>query len=460
MEIKYNALLENGSVNPKILFSRKSENGYLVWTPGRVNITEYMDMLDSDQISFAIQNGIWSISERRKDQKINVKMLYYQKEMTIDFADIIAIIREAKKGFSEWKEYTWNYKHPVENKGNCFNYVLAPVLRVLFSYYDISRFYSESKKSINNSGLYGYDLTIDKGDLTIESGLSSSSCIVVLSAYHFILHNMVFANNIQDIGKLLGEAEWYTGTKGGANDHITIINGRKGKILINSFKGAKIKTAYKGIDSNYTYYIYDTPFKSRKADEMKIKFNNIMKNFVECSIICNEDENMEQKRLKPTKNTRLLGNIERANIIKTMRRLKNNNELKDIFAFYLFQSRLTELYRIAHINIEKYLYAIHHNIAGRLHNSNQYIEYLITGMKNVNGIIGAKIIGAGFGGSILIAAENNFDLKSYINSKNDQYIYNNGQIKNYCSDYKYNFQNTETNLRKIEVSEGIKIYRY
>ncbi|MBI1925677.1 hypothetical protein HYR99_15660, partial [Candidatus Poribacteria bacterium] len=76
--------------------------------------------------------------------------------------------------------------------------------------------------------LCGMNLLVDS-DLPAAAGLSSSSALVVASAYAVIACNRLrYAPEI--LIELLGEAEWYVGVRGGMGDHAVIILGRCGQL--------------------------------------------------------------------------------------------------------------------------------------------------------------------------------------------------------------------------------------
>ena len=83
--------------------------------------------------------------------------------------------------------------------------------------------------------LKGADMTFGAATAPFRAGTSSSSAVVVLSFLCILLSNQdrLPASSIQKVCKLLGEAEWYVGTHGGANDQTTILRNSPNSVLYN-----------------------------------------------------------------------------------------------------------------------------------------------------------------------------------------------------------------------------------
>ena len=110
-----------------------------------------------------------------------------------------------------WDHRSLLFPHYGREQGHWLNYVLSPYLRVLWAHPDLP--------------LRGADITFGPATVPFRAGTSSSSAVVVLSFLTLYLSNKAQLPrwSVTEVCKLLGEAEWYVGTHGGANDQMTIL---------------------------------------------------------------------------------------------------------------------------------------------------------------------------------------------------------------------------------------------
>lgn len=415
-------------------YKENNQGSFLVFSPGRGNITEYMDMLRSSQMSFAIQKGIWSISEKRKDNYIKIILLAYEKTLKIDIKKYIIDIKNMSRSMT-WKEFAWKYPNYKRSQGDPFNYIIAPIIRIMFSYQE-------------GMGVNGYNLIIDKGNLPPDAGLSSSSSIVVNSAYQFILNNPHLDIKKTEWERLMGESEWFVGTRGGFNDHITINRGKKSNILINCYEEKDIKTRYIKWKERSKLIIYNTNIKSNKTSNSLAKFNEIKKQFIHTANMINYPLG--------TKRYREIGQVSVAEIFKYLNKYCDNIIVNNILRFYLFQRIITNAIENNLMSIGKNLYLIHCNMVDKLKNSLEEMEKIVFYLSREKGINGAKMLGAGFGGAILISYYKEIDFPDIIK----RVLYK-SQIKdNYKQRilYEYDNKEIEKNIIEIEISDGLKCF--
>ncbi len=364
---------------------------YASFVPGRINITEYMDMLRSRQVSMALDKGIWSISKKRDDGIIRVKMEAYGKEEYVDLKSIFSFIRENRKNLT-WKEFIYQNPHFLMVRGNPLNYVLAPIIRMIYEMDSIF-------------GIKGYEIFIEKGQIPMESGLSTSSAVVVSSGWHFTAHNPRFEMP-GDKAVIFGEGEWYTGTRGGFNDHATIIYGRAGSLLINDHKGENILTDYVKARRDMDIYIFNSLFNAAKTKGALEKFNNIKADFLYTAEKCS--------KYIGSKNILEIGEFRDEQIRDCIKAQGMDRTIKRILSFYLFQKEFIIRFQKKQQIETGDMFKIHWNISRALKNSNEYIDYIIRNLEITEGIIGAKTVGAGFGGSIIIFAEKNIKIEDIL----------------------------------------------
>ncbi|MDD3927647.1 MAG: hypothetical protein PHT33_13405 [bacterium] len=202
---------------------------WLLRAPGRLNaFLEYLDMCAGDHMSTTIDGDIPVAVSPREDDIIsaaNINPLFPTEDMSIT-AEFRRFASEPLEKHSSSTADTWDNRTKIlpyfgRRKGNWLNYILSPYLRVMW----------------DNPGdaLNGADLSFGAATLPFRAGVSSSSAIVVLSFLSLCICNRerMERTTLTDACKLLGEAEWYVGTHGGANDQTTILCNRPNNVLYN-----------------------------------------------------------------------------------------------------------------------------------------------------------------------------------------------------------------------------------
>lgn len=202
---------------------------YLLRAPGRLNaFLEYLDMCAGDHMSTTIDGDIPVAVSPREDGILNVanaNPLFAPEELSLaeEFRRFATAPWEGKA--AEHPD-NWDYRslfHPHEGReqGNWLNYVLAPYMRVLWDRPDFP--------------IRGADITFGRATVPFRAGTSSSSAVVVLSFLAMYLANrdQLPQWEVHEVCRLLGEAEWYVGTHGGANDQMTILRNPANCVLYN-----------------------------------------------------------------------------------------------------------------------------------------------------------------------------------------------------------------------------------
>lgn len=211
---------------------------YIVRAPGRLNaFLEYLDMCAGDHMSTTIDGDIPVAVSPRDDDVIsaaNVNPLFPAEDISIgdEFARFSG---------EPWEKHTRELEDNWDNRtkllpyfgrpqGNWLNYVLSSYLRVMWD--DPSR------------SLRGADLTFGRATAPFRAGTSSSSAVVVLSFLAMYLSNQdrLPQWSISDVCRLLGEAEWYVGTHGGANDQTTILCNGANSVLYNLHSRSQLES--------------------------------------------------------------------------------------------------------------------------------------------------------------------------------------------------------------------------
>ncbi len=191
---------------------------YLLRAPGRLNaFLEYLDMCDGDHMSTTIDGDIPVAVSPRDDDLLNlgnVHRLFPPQQLSIreEFSRFAGVPWDAVSGLEDnWDHRSLLFPHYGREQGHWLNYVLSPYMRVLWACPGVS--------------LRGADITFGPATVPFRAGTSSSSAVVVLSFLALYLSNKAQLPrwSVTEVCKLLGEAEWYVGTHGGANDQMTIL---------------------------------------------------------------------------------------------------------------------------------------------------------------------------------------------------------------------------------------------
>lgn len=201
--------------------------GFLLRAPGRLNLfTEYLDMCGGDHLSATMDRDIpafVSPAPERNDvvRVTNISPLFPDGEFSVKREFGIFSSGSSARTAAGWKEQSWQFPHRNRPKGDWLNYLIGPWLRASWKWPEIA--------------FRGADITVGESTVPIRAGTSSSSALVVLSFLSFWLSNQdrLPETDIRRICQLLGEAEWYVGTRGGANDQTTILRGAANGILYN-----------------------------------------------------------------------------------------------------------------------------------------------------------------------------------------------------------------------------------
>ena len=205
---------------------------HLLRAPGRLNLfTEYLDMCRGDHMSTTIDGDIPLVVSPAEDDSDRVRIqntrdIFPPGEFRI--GDEVMRFKSAPWNGEATRnvEDNWTWRSRIypcygRKRGDSMNYVLAPYLRAAFEWPEVT--------------LRGCDMTFGPSLIPIRAGTSSSSAVVVLSLLSLILGNRdrLPLLGVRQLCRFLGEAEWYVGTRGGANDQTTIFRNEADGILYN-----------------------------------------------------------------------------------------------------------------------------------------------------------------------------------------------------------------------------------
>ncbi|MHB9132436.1 MAG: GHMP family kinase ATP-binding protein [Armatimonadota bacterium] len=192
---------------------------YLLRAPGRLNaFLEYLDMCDGDHMSTTIDGDIPLAVSPREDDLLNVgntHPLFAPQQLSImdEFDHFSGVAWDSLNTdlADNWDNRSLLIPHYGREQGHWLNYVLSPFMRVLWEQPQLP--------------IKGADITFGPATVPFRAGTSSSSAVVVLSflALYAANQSTLPRWTVTEVCKLLGEAEWYVGTHGGANDQMTIL---------------------------------------------------------------------------------------------------------------------------------------------------------------------------------------------------------------------------------------------
>ncbi len=192
----------------------------LMRAPGRLNaFLEYLDMCDGDHMSTTIDGDIPLAFSMRNDDTLNlcnVNLLFPSREFSVSkeflrFADAPWSSHAVKGMKDDWDSRSLLFPHYGHNQGEWTNYVLSPYMRMMWENPRLT--------------IRGADMTFGPATTPFRAGVSSSSAMVVLSflAMYFVNRDILPEWTDSEVCRFLGQAEWYVGTHGGANDQMTIL---------------------------------------------------------------------------------------------------------------------------------------------------------------------------------------------------------------------------------------------
>lgn len=202
---------------------------YLLRAPGRLNaFLEYLDMCAGDHMSTTIDGDIPVAVTPRDDDLLtiaNINPLFPPERISLS-EEYRRFSGEPLSKHARGLEDTWDNRtkilpHHGRPKGQWSNYILSSYLRCMWE--------------LSGADLRGADLTFGPATAPFRAGTSSSSAVVVLSflAMYVCNRDRLPSWDLPEMCRLLGEAEWYVGTHGGANDQTTILRNGPNSVLYN-----------------------------------------------------------------------------------------------------------------------------------------------------------------------------------------------------------------------------------
>ena len=256
--------------------------------------------------------------------------------------------------------------------------------------------YLENKRQIKN----GFDLLIDS-NIPAAAGAASSSPLTLcgLAAAHL-------ANDVpwtpEDLAVMGGEAEWYIGTRGGMMDHATMMFAEEGGMLKLEFTPFEVKLIEDGLGCRW-FSVFTHP--ADKGGPVRDAFNELT--FVQREIIPSYLE----------------GSTDGIELEQLMERLPEAIEheklglvrVRDRFQFVMNEyNRVQSLLSLTKENDWGSISALFdgswNDTRDLLGTHTPEMERVAADLLEKTGVVGVKVLGAGFGGNLLVCTKQDVDL--------------------------------------------------
>ena len=256
--------------------------------------------------------------------------------------------------------------------------------------------YLENKRQIKN----GFELLIDS-NIPAAAGASSSSALTLcgLAAAHL-------ANDVpwtpEDLTVMGGEAEWYVGTRGGMMDHATMMFAEEDGMLKLEFTPFEVELIDDCLGCRW-FSVFTHP--ADKGGPVRDAFNELT--FVQREIIPSYLE----------------GGADEVELEKLMERLPEAIEhekfglvrVRDRFQFVMNEyNRVQSLLSLTKENDWGSISALFdgswNDTRDLLGTHTPEMERVAAELREKTGVVGVKVLGAGFGGNLLVCTKQEVDL--------------------------------------------------
>jgi galactokinase len=325
----------------------------IIQVPGRANIIgEHIDYCGAAVLPFAIEQSMYFIAKKRSDSVIHISALDMEESFCFSLEDDLNL--------SGWQSYVYN------------------VIKIIGADYNLS----------------GADIFFNS-EIPIGAGVSSSSALCVGMIY--IIDQMLRLNLPKNLMvDIASQAEHGMGIRGGIMDQYTILYGQKDKALLidchnqsHTFVDlSAIKQHWILFNTNVKHNLVDTPYNDRRSQVEEAlhlinKRTNSKKQFTdvtESDIALLDDNPLLQKRLR-----HICTEIQR--VEKAKQSIENN----DI------------------ITLGQLLNDSHRSLSNDYEVSCEELDFICKVLIKNEKVLGCRMMGGGFGGSVIALVEENFN---------------------------------------------------
>ncbi len=382
---------------------------FFVVSPARINIIgehiDYVEYLQSCVLPFGSKEHYMIMAFRkREDDVIRCATLanFEKKEFSMIDFKINGSLEKNKR----WTNFLCQNGTP----NPCWsNYIKA-------SFCYLKNLYPEKK-------FKGMDFLVDSS-IPIAGGASSSSALVVCSALALRKINKLQID-LNEVAESCSKAEWFCGTRGGKMDHASMCFAEKDKVLSIVFHPFSVERI--NMSQGYSFVtFFTTP--ANKGKELTAEYNerSIVSRFIIPRLLKNMDisdlpkemtlkeyGNYFKNSFKEIKETypvlfkkrgvnyplkiksraeHHVSEIERVKKAKgVLKKAYQRQQEKDFIAENILMKELGHLLTESHKSLRD-LYNV----------STEEIEQVIDISLKIKGVLGARVMGGGFGGNVLV----------------------------------------------------------
>ena len=256
--------------------------------------------------------------------------------------------------------------------------------------------YLENKRQIKN----GFELLIDS-NIPAAAGASSSSALTLcgLAAAH-LANDLPWTD--EDLAVMGGEAEWYVGTRGGMMDHATMMFADEGRMLKLEFAPLEVKLIDDCLGCRW-FSVFTHP--ADKGGPVRDAFNELA--FVQREIIPSYIEGG-------------IGGVELEQLIERLPVTIEHEKfglvrVRDRFQFVMNEyNRVQSLLSLTKKNewesISELFDGSWQDTRELLGTHTPEMERVAAEIREKEGVLGVKVLGAGFGGNLLVCTKQEIDL--------------------------------------------------
>ncbi|MEI0581289.1 galactokinase [Brachyspira pilosicoli] len=335
------------------VFGQKGEVR-LYFAPGRLTfIGELIDYSGGDTITAAIDRGTYLVVRKRPDSKVNIYGHSFKAKKSFTLNEL------EKNKEDEWAIY--------------FKGVFSVLL--------------EKGYKINGMDIYAYT------DLPFNTSLASSSSLCACLTYAvFDLNNLLEKTDIIDIAKLSYEGEIkYASHRTSLSDHITIFIGKENTLLLfNMFK-----MSYEYLDINFGEYCIAVVNSNKKRTSSDSEYNARKR---EC-------DNALKKLKEKKSSIKLLTDLKPKDADFIKETLQNKEQRRALYVSSE-EDRVNQAVKAIKKGAIKDLAVLisktHEGLSKLYEVSTAEQDILVEEASKMDGVLGARMIGTGFGGGVVV----------------------------------------------------------
>lgn len=334
------------------VFGQKGEVK-LYFAPGRLTfIGELIDYSGGDTITAAVDRGTYLVVRKRPDNKINIYGHSFKAKKSFTFNEL------EKNKEDEWAIY--------------FKGVFSVLL--------------EREYKITGMDIYAYT------DLPFNTSLASSSSLCACLTYVIFDVNGLDKSDIIELAKLSYEGEIkYASHRTSLSDHITIFLGKENSLLLfNMFK-----MSYEYLDINFGEYCVAVVNSNKKRTSSDSEYNARKR---EC-------DNALKKLKEKKSSIKFLSDLKPKDADFIKETLQNKEQRRALYVSSE-EDRVNQAVKAIKKGAIKDLAALisktHDSLSKLYEVSTAEQDILVEEASKMDGVLGARMIGTGFGGGVLI----------------------------------------------------------